>query len=89
MFATIDAFVMWLVKQPSVPFWVGYIGIAVFMRIWDALKSPGVFDDRQEESKDSPMTKNYRLIAIRRFCSRIACGRLSLLYAQAVCSSGK
>lgn len=25
MFATIDAFVMWLVKQPSVPFWVGYI----------------------------------------------------------------
>mgnify|MGYP007027118260 CR=1 FL=1 len=28
------------------------------------------------------MTKNYRLIAIRRFCSRIACGRLSLLYAQ-------
>ena len=53
MFATIDAFVMWLVKQPSVPFWVGYIGIAVFMRIWDALKSPGVFDDRQEESRDS------------------------------------
>ena len=48
MFATIDAFVMW-----PVPFWVGYIGIAVFMRIWDALKSPGVFDDRQEESKDS------------------------------------
>ena len=35
------------------------------------------------------MTKNYRFIAIRRFCSRIACGRLSLLYAQAVCSSGK
>lgn len=86
MFATIDAFVMWLVKQPSVPFWVGYIGIAVFMRIWDALKSPGVFDDRQEESKDST---DDRLIAIRRFCSRIACGRLSLLYAQAVCSSGK
>lgn len=28
------------------------------------------------------MNKNYRLIAIRRFCSRIACGRLSQLYAQ-------
>lgn len=27
--------------------------------------------------------KNYRLIAIRRFCSRIACGRLSQLYAKA------
>lgn len=27
--------------------------------------------------------KNYRLIAVRRFCSRIACGRLSQLYAQA------
>lgn len=53
MFATIDAFVMWLVKQPSVPFWVVYIGMSVFMRIWDALKSPGVFDDSQEESKDS------------------------------------
>lgn len=29
------------------------------------------------------MKKNYRLIAVRRFCSRIACGRLSQLYAQA------
>ena len=28
------------------------------------------------------MIKNYRLIAIRRFCSRIAYGRLSQLYAQ-------
>ena len=27
--------------------------------------------------------KNYRLIAIRRFCSRIACGRISQMYAQA------
>lgn len=53
MFATIDTFVMWLAKQPSVPFWVGYIGMAVFMCIWDALKSPGVFDDSQEESEDS------------------------------------
>ena len=35
------------------------------------------------------MIKNYRHIAIRRFCSRIACGRLSLLYAQAVCPAGK
>ena len=26
--------------------------------------------------------KNYRLIAVRRFCSRIACGRLSQLYAK-------
>lgn len=34
------------------------------------------------------MTKDYRLIAIRRFCSRIACGRLSLLYAHEVCPSG-
>lgn len=31
MFATIDAFVMWLAKQPSVLFWVGYIGAMVFM----------------------------------------------------------
>lgn len=29
------------------------------------------------------MNKNYRLIAIRRFCSLTACGRLSQLYAQA------
>lgn len=29
------------------------------------------------------MNKNYCLIAVRRFCSRIACGRLSQLYAQA------
>ena len=35
------------------------------------------------------MNKNYRLIAIRRFCSRIACARLSLLYALEVCPSGK
>ena len=53
MFATIDAFVMWLAKQPSVPFWIGYIGAMVFMHIWDALKSPGVFDDSQEGSEDS------------------------------------
>lgn len=53
MFAAIDAFVMWFAKQPSVPFWVGYIGAAVFMRIFDALKSPGVFDDSQEEREDS------------------------------------
>lgn len=31
----------------------------------------------------TPMNKNYSLIAVRRFCSRIACGRLSQLYAQA------
>ena len=31
--------------------------------------------------------KNYRLIAVRRFCSRIACGRLSQMYAQAYSSS--
>ena len=30
------------------------------------------------------MTKDYRLIAICRFCSRIACGRLSQLYAEMV-----
>ena len=53
MFAAIDAFVTWFAKQPSVPFWVGYIGAMVFMRICDALKSPGVFDDSQEESEDS------------------------------------
>lgn len=53
MFAAIDAFVMWFAKQPSVPFWVGYIGAAVFMRIFDALKSPGVFDDSQVEREDS------------------------------------
>ena len=33
------------------------------------------------------MIKNYRLIAVRRFCSRIACGRLSQLYAQVYSSS--
>ena len=31
------------------------------------------------------MIKNYRLIAIRRFCSRIACGELSYLHAQTFC----
>ena len=35
------------------------------------------------------MIKNYRLIAVRRFCSRIACARLSLLYAQEVSPSDK
>lgn len=30
------------------------------------------------------MTKDYRLIAIRRFCSRIVCGGLSQLYAEMV-----
>lgn len=35
------------------------------------------------------MTKDYRLIAIRRFCSRIACGELSYLYAQALYISRK
>ena len=53
MFATIDAFVMWFSKQPIALYLVGFIGAQVFMRIWDALKSPGVFDDSQEESKDS------------------------------------
>ena len=53
MFAAIDAFVMWFAKQPSVPFWVGYIGAAGFLRIFDALKSPRVFDDSQEEREDS------------------------------------
>lgn len=50
MFATIDAFVMWLAKQPSVPFWVGYIGAAVFMRIWGALLSSGcdVYDENED-----------------------------------------
>ena len=36
------------------------------------------------KARITPMTKNYRLIAIRRFCSRIACGELSFLYAQAL-----
>ena len=35
------------------------------------------------------MTKDYRLIAIRRFCSRIACSELSYLYAQALYISRK
>ena len=50
MFAAIDAFVMWLAKQPSVPFWVGYIGAAVFMRIFDALLSSGcdVYDENED-----------------------------------------
>ena len=39
MFAALDAFVMWFAKQPSVLFWVGYIGAAVFMRILGALLS--------------------------------------------------
>ena len=47
------AFVMWFSKQPIALYLVGFIGAQVFMRIWDALKSPGVFDDSQEESKDS------------------------------------
>lgn len=53
MFATIDAFVMWFAKQPIALYLVGFIGAQVFMRIWDALKSPGVFDNSQEESEDS------------------------------------
>lgn len=50
MFATIDAFVMWLAKQPSVLFWVGYIGAMVFMRIFDALLSSGcdVYDENED-----------------------------------------
>ena len=35
------------------------------------------------KARITPMNKNYRLIAVRRFCSRIACGRLSQMYAQA------
>ena len=53
MFATIDAFVMWLAKQPSVPFWVGHIGAAVFMRIFDALLSPGCDDYDVNENTDN------------------------------------
>ena len=53
MFATIDAFVMWLAKQPSVPFWVGYIGAMVFMRIFDALLSPGCDDYDENENTDN------------------------------------
>lgn len=50
MFAAIDAFVMWFAKQPSVLFWVGYIGAAVFMRILDALLSSGcdVYDENED-----------------------------------------
>lgn len=53
MFATIDAFVMWLAKQPSVPFWVGYIGAMMFMRIFDALLSPGCDDYDENENTDN------------------------------------
>lgn len=53
MFATIDAFVMWFAQQPIALFLVGFVGAKVFMCIWDTLKSPGVFDDSQEESEDS------------------------------------
>ena len=50
---TIDTFVMWFSKQPIALYLVGFIGAQVFMCILDALKSPGVFDDSQEESEDS------------------------------------
>lgn len=53
MFASIDAFVTWYLNQPLSQFLIGYIGVRVFVCIWDALKSPGVFDDSQEESEDS------------------------------------
>lgn len=53
MFAAIDAFVTWYLNQPLSQFLIGYIGVRVFMRIFDALKSPGVFYDSQEESEDS------------------------------------
>ena len=53
MFATIDAFVMWFSKQPIALYLVGFIGAQVFMSIVDALLSPGVYDDSQEESEDS------------------------------------
>lgn len=52
MFAAIDAFVMWFAKQPFVPFWVGYIGAAVFMRIFDALWSSGCDDCDENENTD-------------------------------------
>lgn len=52
MFATIDAFVTWLAKHPSVLFWVGYIGAAVFMRIFDALLSTGCDDYDENENTD-------------------------------------
>ena len=53
MFAAIDAFVMWFAKQPLSLFMIGYFGVKVFMCIWDALKSPGVFDDSQEDCEDT------------------------------------
>ena len=53
MFATIDAFVMWFAQQPIALFLVGFVGAQVFMSIVDALLSPGVYDDSQEESEDS------------------------------------
>lgn len=34
------------------------------------------------------MTKDYRLIAIRRFCSRIASARISQYYAALWCPGG-
>lgn len=57
MFAAIDAFVTWYLNQPLSQFLIGYFGVRVFMRICDALKSPGVFDDSQEESEDPTTTK--------------------------------
>lgn len=53
MFASIDAFVTWFLNQPLSLFLIAHFGVRLFMRIWDALKSPGVFDDSQEESEDS------------------------------------
>lgn len=53
MFASIDAFVTWFLNQPLSLFLIAYICVRVFVCIWDALKSPGVFDCSQEESEDS------------------------------------
>jgi hypothetical protein len=53
MFSAIDAFVTWFLNQPLSLFLIAYICVRVFVCIWDALKSPGVFDDSQEESEGS------------------------------------
>ena len=52
MFAAIDAFVTWYVKQPLSQFMIGYVGARVFMCIWDALKSPGLDDYHENEDAD-------------------------------------
>ena len=53
MFAAIDAFVTWYLNQPLSQFMIGYVGVKVFMCIFDALLSPRCDDFDENENTDN------------------------------------